>query len=315
MDEGKIFAAFGLEQPTGENGQGVADPANANGAAASTGAQGQEVADPAAGGANGQNTDPETPEGNPGADGGAAGEMTKEQRSANAARRRQQEQQAAVDAAVRAEQEKHRAQLEDIFAKAGLKNTITGAPIKTLEDFQGWYGEFSSAKFQQDLKNGKLTEEGLARIIAEHPAMKQAQQLISAQEQAQKTQQEAADRARIDAELVAIGKLDPQVKTVQDLLNLPEGQQIRELVNKGYSFEHAHLIATQARREETRNTAARQAAQQAARGKEHLKGTGNVRSDGAVEVPQDTMRYFQALNPNATKADIQAFYNKMIKGG
>ena len=312
IDEAKLFKAFGLEQPAGENGQGAAAPADAVNTPDETGENGQGIAAPAADGGTAAGTDPTgNGEGGP----GTGGEMTKEQRSANAARRRQQEQQAAIDAAVQAEQQKNQAVLEDIFKRAGLINTVTGEPIKTVDDFNGWHKAFTEKRIQKDLKDGKLTPEAIAQAVAENPLLKQVEQLLADRENTAKAQQEEADNARISQEMEAISKREPGVKVPADLLKLPEAARIRELVNQGYSFDHAHLIATYDRLEAGRSTAARQAAQEAARGKEHLRGAGNSRGDGAAAVPGDVMRYYRKFLPNATDAQIQAHYNKTIKGG
>ena len=60
-----------------------------------------------------------------------AGQQTEEQRREMAAQRRREEQKAAIDAAVQKareeEQQRSKAEMDDFFSKAGLKNTITGA--------------------------------------------------------------------------------------------------------------------------------------------------------------------------------------------
>ena len=59
-----------------------------------------------------------------------------------AAQRRREEQKAAIDAAVQKareeEQQRSKAEMDDFFSKAGLKNTITGEPIRNIEEFRSW---------------------------------------------------------------------------------------------------------------------------------------------------------------------------------
>ena len=191
--EAQVYEAFGLEQ--GAQGQEVAAPASDPEQAQTSGENDQEVAAPEGGDDNGQgvateptadDAGPEDPESDAGEDiePGKAPQTT-EQRRQNAARRRQQEQarhQAQIDQAVQAArqqmEEQHAAQMKEFFAKAGLKNTITGEPITNMDQFDTWNQQFSDAKLQRELKAGKLTPEGLATAIGNHPIVKQAQALI-----------------------------------------------------------------------------------------------------------------------------------------
>ena len=50
-----------------------------------------------------------------------------------------------------------------------------------------------------------------------------------------------------------------------------------------------------------------------ARGKDHLRSTGNAQGSGALSVPAEEMAMFRLFNPNATEAEIQKFYNKHHK--
>ena len=55
--------------------------------------------------------------------------------------------------------------------------------------------------------------------------------------------------------------------------------------------------------------AAKQQAMRNASSKDHLKGSGHARGAGASPVPADEMALFRKFNPDATEAEIQAFYN------
>ena len=325
ITEAKLYEAFGLTPPEGQGAQ-VQEPAApaAEGIQADTdtGAQVQEPAAPAEGSADPVQKPSAEPDEEPeGSDTETAEEpasgkrpLSPEERKANAARRRQQEQQAAIDQAVadalKAEKVKTDAAMQDFFAAAGLKNTFTGEPIKSMEEFQAWKKAFDSSEMERKLKAGKLTPDILEQLIAQHPMMKQAQQVIEEGQAAQRQQQEAADKARIDAEMKEITALDPNIKTVADLLNMPTGSQFREYVKKGLGFKDAFYLANRERLAEEKAKAAKQQALNNARGKEHLVSTGNARGNGAASVPADQMRLFRMLNPTASEQDIQNFYNK-----
>jgi hypothetical protein len=328
ISEGKIYEALGLTAPQpqvaeGAQGQEPAEPAQPQTLPAEPeGAQGQGVAEPAQPAAA-SGRDPE-PEGDP-EDPASAQEkqpLTAEQRRQNAARRREQEQQqqqmavdAAVNAALQAEKARRDEEMKSFFAKAGLKNTITGAPITSMAEFDEWNKQFQEAKLQRELKSGKLTQEGLASAIGAHPVVQQAAELVRQQEQQKAEQEKEADRARIQDEIRQIGQLDSSITSAADLLKMPKAKEFYDYVGKGYSFLDAYRLANFEELSARTAEAARQQALNSARSKEHLTPTGNPRGDGAVSVPQNVMRAFRQFNPNATEAQIQAYYNKYVKDG
>lgn len=329
MTEAKIYEALGLEMPatdTGVNGQEVAAPDQSQNNTASTtdGGNGQEVAEPAEGDAV---TDPGTQsvpgtETDPEGDSGAGGDnqpQTPEERRANAARRRQQEQQQAVDAAVAAarqeEQAKAAAAIKDLFEKTGLKNTITGEPITSVEELQAWQREMRKAQIEKDLKAGKITTETLNQMIEDHPMVQKANEIRQQQESAQSQQAQVDAKARIDGEIAEIGKMDPTIKSTGDLLKMPKAKEFYAYVQKGYSFIDAYKLSHFEEITQRSAEAARQQAKAAARGKEHLTVVGNSRNTGAATVPADQMQLYRMLNPGASEADIQKHFNNYQKRG
>lgn len=323
ITEQQVYEALGL----GEQVQEPAEPAvQTPPVEPEEGAKVQEPADPAQAEttpAEGADTDPDAEdpeEPDTGTDADApAGQnpQTPEQRRANAARRRQQERQAAIDqavqAAVKQEQDKQADQMKDFFARAGLKNTFTGAPITSMEEFNAWNQEFEQSRLQRDLKAGKLTPESLATAIGNHPAVKQAQQLIDQNAAARKAQQEAAAKARIDAEIAEIHKIDASITTLEDLSKAAYWPELYAMTRKGYSIRDAHFLLNHERLEKAKLEAARQQSLNNARGKDHMTGAATPRGGGSVSVPAAELAIFRQFNPDATDAQIQAYYNQYKK--
>lgn len=320
LTEEGLYRAFGL----GGKAQEVAAPAaKEENAEAATGAQGQGLAAPATADAptDTPSTEPTVETGiDTSGDSGAAVDkqpMTEAQRKENAARRRQQEQQAAVDKAVadalKKEREQNDQAMAAFFAKAGLKNTFTGQPITSMEEYRAWEKLSADKKLEADLKAGRLTPEGLEQAIGNHPLMQQAQTLINRDAVAEAARQQAADQARIDAEIAKIHEVDPSINSVSDFMNMPNYDQFKELVDKGYSFEHAHYLVNREKIEASRIEAARQQAMVNARGKEHLAPAAGSRGEGALPVPGNVMALYHRLNPGMTEAQIIAHYNKVKK--
>ena len=186
---------------------------------------------------NGPEAEPESGEpGQEGEDGGApeggsAGgkpPLTEEQRRENAAQRRRAETQAAIDRAVeeavQAERDRARAEMDAFFASAALKNTITGKPITTMEEFSEWKQAFDANQLQKDLKAGRLTPEALQRALEQTPSMQQVRHLPQPQDAHQHHQAQAAAHARPEQQIAEPPNLDPSITDVTTLLNKPKTQ-------------------------------------------------------------------------------------------
>ena len=218
--------------------------------------------------------------------------------------------------AVEDERARTKGQMDAFFAKAGMKNTVTGKPITTLEEFDAWRADYDAAKLQKDLKAGKLTPEALRSAVEQTPAI---QALEKEQEQ-----QAAADEQRRQAEAQARGKMPslrrsthtswtPPSTRWEDLLSMPGAKAFYDLVRKGNSFLDAYRLANFDRLTTARAEAARQQALNNARGKDHLTGTGTPQGTGAATVPPDVKAEYLAFNPDATDAEIQKHYNRYME--
>lgn len=323
ITEAKLYEAFGLTVPesgtAGATEQGAAVPAAESiQTQPQEGANEQAPAEPAAGAEQGSEGaqepsdegqgEPSNPETEP---------MSQEERRRNAARRRAQEQQAAVDQAVNAaletERQRSAQDLEAFFTGMGIKNTFTGAPIKTMAEFNAWKSQYDADQFGKDLKAGKATPEQFTQMIDNHPVVKQAQQVINQNLEAQRQQSQAAAQQRVDADLVEISKLNPQIKTVADLLAMPKAEEFKAHVARGNDFLSAYKLACF---EELTQAKAERAAQQAvnqSRGKDHLVSSSGTGSAGSASVPSNVMAMYRAFNPKATDAEIRSHYNKTMK--
>jgi len=237
--------------------------------------------------------------------------------------------QAAYETALEARDAEHRralAELEarqerqwkDFFQAAGLQNTVSGKPITSKEEFDAWQRDCQVERLRKELREGTLTREALDAAISGNPAVQAAREAVQQQQEAaraaRETQARSAFRARVAEELAEIGKLDPRVKSVEDLLKLPNAQQFCEYVRRGNTYLDAYYLANREQLRQRQEEAARRAAQAAAlaaRNKDHLRSTGSV-GQGAAPVPGDVMELYRQLVPNASEADIQAHYNRML---
>lgn len=327
LTEAKVYEAFGLEVP-GAKEQEAAEPVTASDDAA--GAKAQEPAEPATDTDITDNENSGDAEQASESEGSAAEEgseaMSAEERRKNASRRRAQqeaEQKAKIDEAVSKAVADAKAafakEQEAFFRSAGLKNTFTGEAITNMQQFNDWNEKFKAEKLQRELASGKLTAESLTGLIEGTEAFKKvsaAAEKLNEPSPAQiaeaAAEQERA-KQRIDAEIAEIGKLDPSIKGVADLLSMEGAEEFKEKVNKGYSFIDAFRLVAEPRLAKARAEAAKQQAINNARSKNHMTTAVKQAGAGMEAVPESMMRLYKQLNPGATEAQITEHWNKSRK--
>lgn len=323
ITESQIYEGFGLEQPQQEQPEqesampaaGVEQPTQEPGAPAQEEVQQVEKSP------TGETETEREPEQTEHQEEASQGEMSLEQRRENAARRRRAETQAAINAAVEEERHKNEQAMAEFFQSAGLKNPVTGELIQNMEQYNAWKRDFDRARLDKDLEDGKLTQETLNNAIEQNPLVQQAAQLVQQAREQEEQQQRAAMEAQVERELEQIRQWNPNINTVADLMQMPNAQEFYQLVKRGNSFVDAYRLAnydqiTQMAVEAARQQAAaagRQQAQNLARSKDHLR-SGTQQGAGAATVPRGEMELFRAFNPQASEADIQAYYNR-YQGG
>ena len=215
-----------------------------------------------------------------------------------------------MDAALKAQSEKMAAEWKAFFANAGLKNTITGEPIATKEQFDEWSKSFKQQKLESDLKAGKLTQESLNEAISENPVVKRAAEIVAAHEREQAAAEQEKMQRAIDEQIKKIHALEPEVNGVEDLLKLPESEEFYARVKSGMSFYDAYLISTHERREKALAEAARAQALTGQRGKDHLTGAAASRGAGGKVVTSEELASFRIFNPTATDEEIRTWIEK-----
>lgn len=299
-------AAQETEAPESEQIPEVAEPDGAGG-------NDPEVAEPDADDDMDDGQEPETepaePEKKP---------LTKEERAANARRRRQQEIDDAVSKAVEKalaeERAKQKAKEDAFFKAAKMKNAHKGgSDILNLEDALDWATADRLAKANDRLKKGQMTAEDLQAMVEETPAFKAMQQKQAQQEQADAQRSQQQFEQDVELELAQIRKLDPTVGSLSDILKMDTGKEFAKLVQKqGLSYLDAFRLANMDRLMEQRAKVAATSAKVAASGKDHLTKTKSVGTP-PVEVPNDVKAAYRIFNPKATDEEIEKHYRKSNK--
>lgn len=245
------------------------------------------------------------------ADAGAS-HKTKQSRSQNrkfAAARRQAE--AERDQAIQdmeaqiaaAREEGRREGQKDLLQRAGLENPYTNEKISTMDEFDKYESAHREMEQQQRLRDMDMTQEQYDKFIAELPEVKAARELAEQSRQKQVQQ-------RLDAEIAAIGKLNPAIQSAEDL---KQDDRYDDLVDKirqnpGMSLNDAYVLV---HLDDLTSARGRQQAINQA-GKRHMQAMRG-RTENSVAVPSDELAMFRAMDPTATDDQISKFYNKMIQ--
>ena len=133
------------------------------------------------------------------------------------------------------------------------------------------------------------------------------------------TMRERARRAKeaaqvtIREQLDLIARLDPSVKSMEDIAAMPTAEAFRGYVAKGLGLEEAFYMANRKAIEERKLTAARAAGISAAASKGHLAPLGGGGQAETVEVPAEQKALYRELMPEATDAEILAAYKQYLK--
>lgn len=126
-------------------------------------------------------------------------------------------------------------------------------------------------------------------------------------------QQLARGRRLLDEQLRIIESVDPAVKSLADLRTQPEFSHFDKLVKSGMTISDAYKLACFDRLGRQQAAAARQAAINDVRAKEHLApvGGGQAAEDGLTD---EIIRNYRQYNSRWTRAQIAAFHRSYKQG-
>ena len=251
-----------------------------------------------------------------GAQGGAEQrrEMPPEERHRQAEARRARER-AGME---RAAQEAAQARVDEAYRTmfAGQTNPYTGQPIRSEADYRAWQAEKQRRDSEEQLRAAGIDPAAIQGAVD-----RQVQPLRQELEMARmETMRERARRAQdaaqvtIRQQLDLIARLDPSVKSMEDIAAMPTAEAFRGYVAKGLGLEEAFYMANRKAIEERKLTAARAAGVSAAASKGHLAPVGGGGQAETVEVPAEQRALYRELMLEATDAEILAAYKQYLKG-
>ena len=189
----------------------------------------------------------------------------------------------------------------------GFTNPLTGAEIRSEADYFAALDAQEELSRRQELEQAGIDPSVLDELIARNPAIRQAQQILA-------QTQEQENVRQLEAELEQLNKLDPSVKTIDDILQSPSRGAILEKVNAGYSLLDAYKIVNFDKLTTANTAASKQAAINAMRGKEHMTPTGGVTDTSTdMEIPVAELGRWKEMFPDASEKELKEKYTRATK--
>lgn len=155
------------------------------------------------------------------------------------------------------------------------------------------------------LKKLGLSEAEFVRLLEDLPEIKTMKEALRESE-------EARAEAELEAQFREIRLLNPALRSLGELADMENYEQLCDMVARGYSLADAYRLANFETLMKDGMNAARQNAVNDIRSKQHLSKTQAV-GEGGVTVPDEVRRLYLALNPDASLAEIQRHYAKRRK--
>jgi len=188
----------------------------------------------------------------------------------------------------------------------GITHPVTGKPVTNVMEYFDALDNQERIQREQELQEKGFDPSIIDRAIASNPMVIQANRIIQ-------EQQQAAANTAFQNDLAKVMEIDPNIKSFDDLANLPNFPEIARQVGRGLSLVDAYKMVNFDNYMHQNNEAARQQAINQMRGKSHLASQPISVATGTddVEVPAEIMRSWRA--EGKSEKDIRTLY-KTVAG-
>ena len=275
----------------GANGDGSDDTAEAAGDSAS---------------ASDTSDDPETNGGQLDTDGQSA-----EENARYAAIRRKSE--AERDKAIAAAKADAQSYVNDAIASLGIVSPFTGKLVTTKEELEA-YKNARAEDFKKTFKEkNNLDDDGYEQFVSQLPEVIAAREAKARADAAAKAADKETANQRITAEVEAISKLDPDIKTIEDVFKSENYGEVLARVKKGIPLSEAYKIVNFDKLTARSAAAEHQRILNAQAGKSHMTPTTKAHGQALAPVPDDVKASYRLFDPDMSDEDIARDYNKRAK--
>lgn len=238
--------------------------------------------------------------------------LTREQRAENAKRRRERERRELERQIRQEEQARAEESLNSFIAGLGLTDG-QGRPVTNREEFEAFRSQRDKSLIDEELGRLGVDRSVIDAVINSHPAVAEAKRAAEAARDAERRGLDAAAQARAQEQLTEIQKLDPSVKTMEDLRAHESFERVYAFTQSGLSIADAFKAANlDAIRERDRRSAA-QAALNAAASKGHMTPHEGGSGELSEPIPEGIRRSYRELYGDISEEDIRKKYEKILK--
>lgn len=188
------------------------------------------------------------------------------------------------------------------------KNPITGQPIRSAKDY------FDALTAQEQLQTKKtLADNGIdpnliEKAVNNSPAVKAANLVIAGQK-LEKV------KTYLDEQVKEVGKIDPDIRTVQDIEKSDRYPQILAYVNNNrLSVVDAYKLVYADKLNDKKTAAIEQRAINNAKSQQHLKATegGNNSKSELREIPSSELSEWRKFFGDKSDAELRELYNNSL---
>lgn len=191
----------------------------------------------------------------------------------------------------------------------GKVNPETHQPIRSEAEYREAMAAQERVRMSQQLSEAGIDPSVINQMIANNPAIREAERLVAENRDSQIQQMVAEDMRNIMA-------LDKSFATEDDLRESEEFQKAVEYcrTRPGVRVSEAYRIVNFDSLRDVSRRAAKQAAINEARGKGHMTATPKTPTGkGATEIPESELSKWQRFYPDKTPKQLNALYAKVHK--
>lgn len=217
-----------------------------------------------------------------------------------------------AEAEAKQKYDNERKSVDDEYVRmfGNYTNPLTGQPIRSAKDYADAFKAEQQMKAKKELEEKGVSDETINRIVENNPVVRQAQKLVAQQEAIRAVENERAIAQQIKNDVAEISKLNPSIKTLNDVPNevIDKCMQIQ-----GLSLVDAYKMLNYGNFNSEREAAVRQNAINQAKGKQHLQPVNGVSvSESGVDIPSEALATWKNAYPELSMAELRKKYNLVI---
>ena len=205
--------------------------------------------------------------------------------------------------------ERRAAEVDALYAKQfeGYTNPETGQPIRSARDYADALAAQQRLQAREKLQQANLDPNLIDNLIANSPALRQAEEAMAELTQIRTEQ-------AIEEDVKEVLKLDPTLTSREDLFKDPSFPQILEKVQQyKMNLVDAYKLVNFDRLSSSKTAAAKQAVVNQVKGQSHLaNGTAIANSDSLEDIPPNMVTMYKEAFPEKSMKELKALYNKAI---